>query len=214
VKKWRVAAFVARDHGWEALQSLHTIPNVEVAAVATHRFLPRNEDPKQGPRPDFSRFVDFANRAECPLLSVDSRAEQQQFENQILKLPYDLILSVSWRRWIPNSLVERALLGGINIHRGRLPNYAGAEPIKQALLKGERRITVTAHQIVEEIDGGPILATAHLDQLPPSHWTLEARVAFIKKSLTPLFSLLTKHCIQQLTSAERSTARPEAPTSV
>ena len=86
MKKWRVAALVAREHGWAALQSLESHPSLEIVAIATHRLLTRSEDPSQGQRPDFIQFEQFAKNAGCPLLTVDSRAEQQSFEEKMLSL--------------------------------------------------------------------------------------------------------------------------------
>ena len=46
-----------------------------------------------------------------------------------------------------------------NIHPGELPKYRGRHPITHAILNGDKFLTVTIHQINEEIDQGNLIAS-------------------------------------------------------
>ncbi len=56
------------------------------------------------------------------------------------------------------SLLSLAPYGCINLHASLLPSYRGADPIRWALLKGEKETGVTVMQMDEGVDTGPILA--------------------------------------------------------
>lgn len=70
----------------------------------------------------------------------------------------DLGIVCGFRR-IPMSLVARTRHGIVNIHPALLPEYPGPNPLR-ALYDGQRRLGVTLHRIVEELDAGPILSQA------------------------------------------------------
>ncbi|MEC9282168.1 MAG: formyltransferase family protein, partial [Bdellovibrionota bacterium] len=107
----------------------------------------------------------------------------------------DVLLSVSWRYLIPMEALGQFPLGGVNLHRGLLPNYPGAEPILQALKNGDEKIFITAHKMIKEIDRGEILK---LYEHPINHLnslSLDAKIKTIKKELGPHFGDL---CIEVL----------------
>ena len=71
----------------------------------------------------------------------------------------DFIIEVSWRYMIPQKVVEKSHIAAFGIHRGKLPEYAGAEPIKQALHNHENEIILSAHNLNAGIDEGEVFAT-------------------------------------------------------
>src|SRR5262249_22708377 len=53
-------------------------------------------------------------------------------------------------------------LGAINVHPGRLPDYAGLYPHFYSMLAGERSLGCTVHQIDQGIDSGPVVAAGEV----------------------------------------------------
>jgi len=76
---------------------------------------------------------------------------------ELLEGDYDLVISASYDRIIGGSLIN---MNGriLNVHMGRLPQYRGMRPINWALKNGESMQGVTIHEMVEQVDAGPIVA--------------------------------------------------------
>ncbi|MDP1835694.1 MAG: formyltransferase family protein [Chlamydiales bacterium] len=180
---YRVVALLARTHGLNGLQALLNSTKYQVVAIATHRLLPKSESEERAERSDFAHYQTLATQHDIPLYTVDSKAEQQKLEETLLNMDYDFLASISWRRLIPLSLINHARFGGVNLHRGRLPDYPGAEPIKQALSKGDKTVVITAHILDEQIDHGRTLCVY---EHPVTHQDIER----IKDELTSHFGPL------------------------
>jgi len=75
--------------------------------------------------------------------------EQQNIDNIILAR-YMQILSPMFVQKYPNKI--------INIHHSFLPAFRGANPYKQAYIRGVKIIGATSHYVTEELDEGPIIA--------------------------------------------------------
>ena len=71
----------------------------------------------------------------------------------------------------------------LNIHCGRLPNYAGMMPIFWQILDGNKYITVTLHNLDKEIDTGKIL----IEQKINVHKTLFDTSVVAKKISADIF---------------------------
>lgn len=197
MKPMKVVAFLARIHGLAALETLLADPHFEVVAMVTHQFRPKSEDPQRGERPNYKRYASLSSFHGIPLFAVDSRSDAKQVYAAIEKLDYDVLVSISWRRLIPDSLLKKPKYGGINLHRGKLPNYPGAEPIKQALEHGDREVTISAHLMTSKIDEGPLLEEAvysieHLQSLPR-----DQEIVQIKREITPLFGPLLLNALRK-----------------
>lgn len=76
---------------------------------------------------------------------------------KIKQLNPDLILSLGWRRLLPNSIFEIPKHGTINLHDSLIPNYRGFAPINWAIINGEKEVGITTHYIDEGIDTGKII---------------------------------------------------------
>ena len=72
----------------------------------------------------------------------------------------DVIVSVAAPEIFRKDILAVPRLGCINIHSGRLPVYRGMMPTFWQMMRGEREITVTVHEMVEALDAGKILGTA------------------------------------------------------
>lgn len=193
-----VVAFLARSHGLATFEALVGCREFRLIAVFTHRRTPKVEHATRPEREDYTHFAALASKHEVPLFSVDSVADTPTIDSVLANGDTDLLVSVSWRRIIPPKHLEAARLGGLNVHRGQLPDYAGAEPIKRALLDGRKEIIVSAHVLVEEIDAGEVLATRTLASNYDRSKSLDENVERLKVEITPFFAPLTLEGLRTL----------------
>ena len=195
----RVFAFLARAHGLAGFDALlGARDRFALVGVATHQRRPRSEDPRRGERDD---FADYAERADLsvPLHCVDSRAQAQALNAWLEREPIDLFAAISWRRLIRPAQLAIPRLGGVNLHRGALPRYAGAEPVRRALEDGERVVEICAHILVEDVDAGPVLCRVrHPVGDTDSDAPLHVRTERIKRELTPHFGPLLLEALDAL----------------
>eukprot|EP00008_Paramoeba_atlantica_P007854 CAMPEP_0201491532 /NCGR_PEP_ID=MMETSP0151_2-20130828/30176_1 /ASSEMBLY_ACC=CAM_ASM_000257 /TAXON_ID=200890 /ORGANISM="Paramoeba atlantica, Strain 621/1 / CCAP 1560/9" /LENGTH=208 /DNA_ID=CAMNT_0047877927 /DNA_START=47 /DNA_END=673 /DNA_ORIENTATION=- len=199
-KKVRMVAFVARAHGLSALKAVGTDERIKIVLVVTHKRLPLCEDSERSTRPDFSTFEQFCKTHDLPLKTVDGKKEAEELDCMLKELSFDAMISVSWRRMIPESHLMLPKLGPnarLNLHRGALPAYAGAEPIKQALLKKEKEIEISAHILDKEIDSGKVISVySHLVKYEEEA-SLDENIERLKREITPAFGLLAIQAFEE-----------------
>jgi methionyl-tRNA formyltransferase len=100
----------------------------------------------------------------------------------------DFIIEVSWRYLIPKNILKNARIASFGIHRGKLPEYAGAEPIKQALQNNENEIILSAHNLNAEIDEGETFETISHPINYDDSISLFDMIQKIRDEITPKFS--------------------------
>lgn len=178
-----IIAFLSRSHGINILNSLISSNDYNLIQLYTHKLNPKSQDPFRNQRDDFVAFQEICFQNEIPLLSVDNKNEK------IKNCPEcDYIVEVSWRYIIPQDIVKKAKFGAFGIHRGKLPDYAGAEPIKQALQNNEKNIVVSAHYLDTVIDyGKTIYSLSHPVNYDDKN-SLENNIQRLRDEITPLFS--------------------------
>ncbi len=112
-------------------------------------------------RPQFHlKLQSIANKFQIPLLiqpplGIKAYAE---FRTTILNLCPDLYFINSYSMHVGQELLDIPTRGGINLHSALLPKNRGANPIQWAIIKGENETGVTLHELVDELDAGPIIA--------------------------------------------------------
>lgn len=187
-----IVGFLSRPHGFVVLKALTKSSDYKILKIYTHMLNPKSQDPSRSKRTDFDLFVKECLENNIEIISIDSKLEN-------LECPEcDFIVEVSWRYLIPQEIVSKARIGAFGIHRGKLPDYAGAEPIKQALLKGEKEIVLSAHQLVPKIDeGGTISSISHPVNYNANK-SLEENIQRLREEITPLFPILTFKTLQIL----------------
>jgi methionyl-tRNA formyltransferase len=72
-------------------------------------------------------------------------------------LQAEVMVVVGYGQIIPQTVIDLAPLGIINVHASLLPAYRGAGPIQWALLNGETRTGVTTMRIDAGLDTGDML---------------------------------------------------------
>lgn len=193
--KYNTVAFLAREGGLAVLKSLLKWDCIQLNAVYTHGIKPKAQG--YGERDELQRFKEICHNHKVPLIIVD-----YPLTKDLLSIytqgQQDLLICLSWRALIPKEILEQINILSVNIHRGLLPTYAGAEPVKKALLAGEKYCGITLHSMTSIIDSGDILSEYKL--LCPSVDTknLESVVECIKQSFTKLYSPLLKATLESI----------------
>lgn len=90
----------------------------------------------------------------------------------------DVFVVAAYGRIIPRALLDLPKHGCLNLHGSLLPKYRGASPIQASIAGGDTLTGVTLMGMDEEIDHGPMYATAQVAIEPAdTYTTLEAKLA-------------------------------------
>jgi len=76
---------------------------------------------------------------------------------------YDVLVTSNWRSRIPTRILDRYRFGGVNIHRGALPEFAGLSPINWAVARGVDRTAVTGYLMDDTLDAGLFLSQEEVE---------------------------------------------------
>lgn len=111
---------------------------------------------------NYDLLEDICNRFEVPFLFVShENRSKQEFECQVLSLisrhACDYLVLAKFMRILSPRFVEQFPNRIINIHHSFLPAFMGANPYKQAWLRGVKLIGATAHFVNNDLDEGPII---------------------------------------------------------
>jgi methionyl-tRNA formyltransferase len=197
-KKFACLVLAGRNHGLETLKNLNELSDYNIIAIFTHKFNPKSLDTQQKERDDFSDYEKFAEINSIPLYTIDKSNEKFILDDFALQYNYDFLISVSWRYLISPQVFLKANIGSINIHRGDLPKYAGAEPIKRALENSEKFIHISCHNISKNFDEGEVI----FESTHPTNYdvslSLDDNVERLKKEITPYFPQLTIKSLELL----------------
>lgn len=102
-------------------------------------------------------------------LRQPERARDEAFLAAFDAARVDLAAVVAYGKILPAALLARSPHGFVNVHGSLLPNYRGAAPIQRAIENGESRTGVSIMQLDEEMDHGPVYATAEVAIGPGEH---------------------------------------------
>ena len=161
-KKYSVIGFLAREQGLNGLIHLIGSKKYDLVCVFTHQLQPKSQDKNQGERPEFELYRSLCSINCVPLITIDSKKEAEMIKGTLnFLLNFDFIVSINWRRIIPGYQLEMPWIGSLNLHRGKLPEYKGAMPVRQAIEHGDPTVTITAHEMTEELDSGKTIAEYH-----------------------------------------------------
>jgi methionyl-tRNA formyltransferase len=180
-----IVGFLSRPHGYDALSAIVKSQNYKIIKLYTHKLNPKSQDPQRSIRPDYESFVKKCADNSIPLVSIDS------INDEIIDFPdCDYILEISWRYMIPKNVINKARIAAFGIHRGKLPDFAGAEPIKQAILNGEKKIVLSAHYLEKDIDAGDVISVIEFPVNYNDNKDLDVNIQTVRDEITPLFSKL------------------------
>lgn len=198
INTFKVACLFARDCGVKALEGLLKDERFTIVGLLVHSKLPKSEDPNRGIRPEFPVFKKIADKYSIPLSIIDTREEAENLAFLRTIKSFDFLISLSWRFLIPKDVFSKARIAAINVHRGKLPDYAGAEPVKRALENGEKYIVLTVHEMTEEIDAGKVLIEENYPVNYDNSKTLEENAERIKNEILPLYPVAVLEAIDRV----------------
>jgi methionyl-tRNA formyltransferase len=85
------------------------------------------------------------------------RVRRPEVQAHLEGLKPEIMVVVGYGQIIPQSVIDIAPRGIVNVHASLLPKYRGAAPIQWAIVSGEKRTGVTTMQINAGLDTGDIL---------------------------------------------------------
>jgi methionyl-tRNA formyltransferase len=142
------------------------VPTLEAIAQAGHEILAVVTQPDRprgrGQNPAASPVKETAVRLGL-LVFQPERIRRPDAVDYIRAFPLDAMVVVGYGQIIPQTVIDLAPLGIINVHASLLPKYRGAGPIQWAILNGETRTGVTTMRIDAGLDTGEMLLKAETE---------------------------------------------------
>ncbi len=130
----------------------------EVPAVITQPDRPRGRGQNTAPSP----VKEAAERLGLPVYQPE-RIRRPEALEYLRGLGADGMVVVGYGQIIPQSVIDLAPVGIINVHASLLPKYRGAAPIQWAIVNGETRTGVTTMRIDAGLDTGDMLLKAQTE---------------------------------------------------
>jgi methionyl-tRNA formyltransferase len=121
-------------------------------AVVTQPDRPRGRGQRDAPSP----VKEAALRLGIPVHQPE-RVRRPEAVAMLRALAPDAMVVVGYGQIIPQTVIDIAPLGIINVHASLLPKYRGAAPLQWAIVHGETRTGVTTMRIDAGLDTGDIL---------------------------------------------------------
>ena len=105
---------------------------------------------------------DICNRFEVPFFLISHENKSKElFEEALIKIinnfTHDYLVLAKFMRILSPDFVHLFPMQIVNIHHSFLPAFVGANPYKQAYLRGVKLIGATAHFVTNNLDEGPII---------------------------------------------------------
>ena len=136
----------------QALAAVHEVP-----LVLTRPDAVRGRGRKLMPSP----VKAAALQLDLPVLETN-RITPEALEAIVAAQP-DVIAVAAFGCILPQSVLEVAPLGCVNVHASLLPRWRGAAPIQRAVLEGDERAGVSIMQVVQALDAGAYCRQASVE---------------------------------------------------
>ncbi len=124
----------------------------DLSCIYTRRPRPAGRGRKARPSPVQAFASDRGLKVRAPERFDAAAAEA------LAQVRPDAVVVVAYGLILPRAILDVPRFGCINLHASLLPRWRGAAPIQRAILSGDTRTGVTAMQMDEGLDTGPILA--------------------------------------------------------
>jgi len=142
------------------------VPTLERIVEAGHRVLEvvTQPDRPRGRGRDLaaSPVKEAAMRLGLPVYQPE-RVRRPEAVEHLRALGADGMVIVGYGQIIPQTIIDLAPMGIINVHASLLPKYRGAGPIQWAIINGETRTGVTTMRIDAGLDTGDMLLKAETE---------------------------------------------------
>lgn len=94
------------------------------------------------------------------------RARDEEFVEQLRAFSVDAIAVVAYGQILPNSVLEMAPKGCVNLHFSLLARWRGAAPVQYAIWNGDTKTGVTTQWMAQKLDAGDIIQQVEVEILP------------------------------------------------
>jgi|CXWL01.1.fsa_nt_gi methionyl-tRNA formyltransferase len=113
-------------------------------------------------------------------VETPEKCRASEFIERIREEKFDALLVAAYGQILPESLLEAARCGAINLHGSILPKYRGAAPIQRSILNGDTETGVTLMQMDKGMDTGDIIAFAKCPIEPQeTYGDIETKLGFL-----------------------------------
>lgn len=148
----RIVFMGTPDFAEESLRALLEAGE-DVAAVFTQPDKPRG----RGMRESFSPVKALAAERGIPVYQPVTFKDGAATE-LLRTLAPELLVVVAYGRILPQTFLDVAKYGSINVHGSLLPKYRGAAPIQWAVLNGDKTTGVSVQYMAAAMDAGDVIA--------------------------------------------------------
>jgi methionyl-tRNA formyltransferase len=175
----RVVFFGSGSFAVPILAALASLRALEVVGVVSARDRPVGRKAVVTPTPVTLQARELGLDVLQPV-----RVRRPEAVAEISSLRPDLCVLADYGQLIPRVLLDLPAHGFLNVHPSALPRHRGAAPIPATILAGDHESAVTLMLLTEELDAGPIVATAPLDvRADDTAVSLEERAALVGAGL-------------------------------
>ena len=148
----RIVFMGTPDFAEESLRALLEAGE-DVAAVFTQPDKPRGRGMQESFSPVKTLAVERGIPVYQPVTFKDGAATEL-----LRTLAPELLVVVAYGRILPQTFLDVAKYGSINVHGSLLPKYRGAAPIQWAVLNGEKTTGVSVQYMAAAMDAGDVIA--------------------------------------------------------
>jgi methionyl-tRNA formyltransferase len=127
---------------------------------------------KQGPKSNI-QLLDFSKTNQIEILEWDNR-KINEISEWVRNEKVQLGISFGFSYKIPKVLFECFEHGVVNIHFGKLPKYAGPDPLFWTIKNEEKILNLSFHRIDEDWDAGELLLEVPISLFPGEPYGLLA----------------------------------------
>lgn len=190
----KVVFFGTEKFGRGILESIMSDSDFEVVAVFTQSDKPvgRKQEIQMSP------VKILAQEKNIPIYQPESLKNYAMTD-----LGADVNVVCQYGLIIPQTVLDSAKHGSINIHTSLLPKYRGASPIQSAILNGEKETGTTIMLMDSKMDHGPILAQEKIAIAPDDNYlTLSEKI--LPVACTLLNKTLKEYLAGKITPQEQN----------
>lgn len=148
----RIVFMGTPDFAEESLRALLEAGE-DVAAVFTQPDKPRGRGMRESFSPVKALAVERGIPVYQPITFKDGAATEL-----LRTLAPELLVVVAYGRILPQTFLDVAKYGSINVHGSLLPKYRGAAPIQWAVLNGDKTTGVSVQYMAAAMDAGDVIA--------------------------------------------------------
>lgn len=149
----RIVFMGTPDFAEESLRALLEAGE-DVAAVFTQPDKPRGRGMQESFSPVKTLAVERGIPVYQPVTFKDGAATEL-----LRTLVPELLVVVAYGRILPQTFLDVAKYGSINVHGSLLPKYRGAAPIQWAVLNGDKTTGVSVQYMAAAMDAGDVIAS-------------------------------------------------------